>query len=269
VTADPARTPGENETIYTIGGLSPVVSVFSLLRARTASDFADWFRPGGEYLLRVADGMGFHTGDLSGFIDEAETAMRAGRTGADVAPAVNRLIAADLYADAAFGLPFLEWTPVWYELPLTAPVAYAEWRLRRVADQYAATIDHVSLPRFSRPGDVVSRGAPALESVSGFADRFAFADAILHLEWFDYVATECGIGVPPELIAETRSQTVGYYVGDLAVDDLDPTVRRLQYLLFTDDEWVRAVDDRYGLGSSLLSVWERVCRRERERFGGA
>ena len=244
------------------------MSVLSLLRARTPADFADWFEPGGEYLLRVAEGMGLHTGDLSGVIDEAGTAMRAGRTGADVAPAVNRLIAADLYADAAFGLPFLEWTPVWYELPMTAPTAYAEWRLRRVADQYATTIDHLSVPRFSRPTGVVSRGEPAIESVSGFADRFAFADAILHLEWFDYVAAECGIGVPPELIAETRSQTVGYYTGDLAIEDLDPTVRRLQYLLFTDDEWVRAVDERYGLGSSLLSVWEQVCRRERDRFGG-
>ena len=88
--------PIENETIYTIGGSISGVSVLSLLRARTASDFADWFRPGGEYLLRVADGMGFRTGDLSGFIDEAETAMRADRTGADVAPTVNRLVAADL-----------------------------------------------------------------------------------------------------------------------------------------------------------------------------
>lgn len=244
------------------------MSVLSLLRARTPADFADWFRPGGDYLLRVADGMGFHTGDLAGFLDEAETAMRAGRTGADVAPAVNRLVAATLYADAAFGLPFLEWTPAWYELPMTPPVAYADWRLRRVADRYATTIDYLSVPRFSRPRDVVSRGEPALASVSGFADRFAFADAVLHLEWFDYVAGECGLEVPPELVAETRSQTVGYYVGDLAVDDLDPTVRRFQSLLFTDDEWVRAVDERYGLDSVLLSLWERVCRRERERFGG-
>ncbi|MGQ4554553.1 hypothetical protein [Halobellus sp. GM3] len=244
------------------------MSVLSLLRARSPADFTDWFRPGAEYVLRVADGMGFHTGDLSGFIDEAETSMRAGRTGADVAPVVNRLIAADLYADAAFGLPFLEWTPVWYELSLAAPTAYAAWRLRRVADQYAATIDHITVPQFSRPTDVVVRGRPATAFVSGFADRFAFADAVLHLEWFDYVATECGLGVPPGLIEETRAQTVGYYVGDLDIDDLDPDVRRFQYLLFTDDEWARAVDDAYGLNSSLFSLWERVCRRERERFGG-
>jgi hypothetical protein len=244
------------------------VSVLSLLRARSPEDFADWFRPGGDYLLRVAEGMGFHTGDLAGFIDEAEAAMRAGRTGEDVAPAVNRLIAADLYADATFGAPFLEWMPTWYELGLAAPTAYAGWRLDRIADRYAATIDHVSRPRFSRPTDVVRHGRPAVGSVSGFADRFAFADAILHIEWFDYVAGECGLGVPPELIAEARTQVVGYYAGDLAMEDLDPTVRRLQYLLFTDDEWVRAVNERYDLNSTLFSVWERICRRERERFGG-
>jgi hypothetical protein len=53
------------------------------------------------------------------------------------------------------------------------------------------------------------------------------------------------------------------------MEELDPTVRRLQYLLFTDDEWVRTVNERYDLNSSLLAVWERVCSRERERFGGS
>jgi len=244
------------------------VTVLSLLHARKPADFADWFRPGGDYLLRIAEGMGFATGDLPGLLDEAEAAMRAGRTGEDVAPAVNRLIAADLYADATFGLPFLEWMPVWYELGLAGPTAYAGWRLDRIADRYAATIDHVSRPRFSRPTDVVRRGKPAVSFVSGFADRFAFADAILHLEWFEYVASECGIGVPPGLLGEARTQIVGYYTGDLALEEVDPTVRRLQYLLFTDDEWVRTVNERYDLGSSLLTVWERVCSRERERFGG-
>lgn len=245
------------------------MSLLSLLRARKPQDFADWFRPGGDYLLRVAEGMGIHTGDLPEFLDEAEAAMRANRTGEDVAPGVNRLIAADLYADATFGLPFLEWTPTWYELGLAAPTAYAGWRLDRVADRYAATIDQISRPRFSRPTDVVRRGRPAVASVSGFSDRFAFADAILHLEWFDYVAGECGLGVPPGLIGEARTQIVGYYAGDLAMADLDPTVRRLQYLLFTDDEWVRTVNERYDLNSTLLTVWERICSRERERFGGS
>ena len=257
------------QDVYTARRRTAGVTVLSLLRARKPPAFADWFRPGGDYLLRVAEGMGFPTGDLAGLLDEAEAAMRAGRTGEDVAPAVNRLIAADLYADATFGPPFLEWTPVWYELGLAAPTAYAGWRLDRIADAYAATIDHVSRPRFSRPTDVVRRGKPAVSFVSGFADRFAFADAILHLEWFDYVAGECGIRVPPGLIDEARAGIVGYYTGDLGLEDLDPTVRRFQHLLFTDDEWIRTVNERYDLGSTLLTVWERICRRERERFAGS
>ena len=71
------------------------------------------------------------------------------------------------------------------------------------------------------------------------------------------------------MIGEARTQIVGYYAGELVIEDLDPTVRRLQYLLFTDDEWVRTVNERYELNSSLLAVWERICSRERERFAGS
>ena len=192
--------------------------------------------------------------------------MRANRTGGDVAVEVARTIVADLLADAAFGPPFLEWTPLWYELALTGPTYYAEWRLKRVAREYARPLDHVSVPRFSRPRDVLYEGDPALERVSGFADRFAFADAIVHLEWFDYVATECGLPVPPELVRHTRAETVAYYVGEKEMDDLTPTVRRFQHLLFTDDVWAREVNRRYEMDSQLFTLWERILRRERQRF---
>jgi hypothetical protein len=210
--------------------------------------------------------MGFPTGDLPALVAEAETAMRQNRTGRDVATEVARMVAADLLADAAFGPPFLEWTPLWYELSLTGPTHYSEWRLRRVASQYTSILDHVSVPRFSRPHDVLVDGRPAVSHVSGFADRFAFADAVLHIEWFAYVARECGLPLPPELLERTRTETVELYVGRRTVDDLTPTVRRFQHLLFTDDEWAREVNDRYDLDSTLFSVWERVLRRERERF---
>ncbi|SFR36359.1 hypothetical protein [Halogeometricum limi] len=242
------------------------MTVFSLVPLRTPSDFADWYRPGADYVARVAEGMGFPTGDYPALVDEAETAMRANRTGENVAVEVARTITADLLADAVFGPPFLEWTPLWYEMALTAPTYYAGWQLRRVASAYAESLDHVSVPRFSRPRDVLYEGDPAIERVSGFADRFAFADAITHLEWFDYVATECGLPVPPELVARTREETVAYYVGEMAMDDLTPTVRRFQHLLFTDDVWVRDIDRRYDLDSTLFTLWERVLTRERERF---
>jgi hypothetical protein len=240
------------------------VTVLALVPLRSPADFADWYRPGADYVRRVVDGMDFQSAGLADRFEAGEAALRGNET--DVSPPVARTVAAELLADAAFGPPFLEWTPLWYELALTGPTHYAEHRLRRVAAQYAASVDSLTVPRASRPKDVLVRGRPATAHVSGFADRFAFADAVLHLEWFDYVASESGVDVPRELLDRTRRETVSVYVGDLDVADMSDDARRLQHLLFTDDEWVRAVDERYGLDSYLFGLWERVLTRERERF---
>jgi hypothetical protein len=191
--------------------------------------------------------------------------MRAGRT--DVRPDLARIIAADLYADAVFCEPYLEWTPLWYELALLAPVRFAETRLRSVADRYARELSHVTVPQFSRPRDVLVGGRPAVADVSGFRDRFLFADALLHLEWFVHVARESGIAVPESLVARTRAETVAWYA-DGATDpaDLSPDVRTFQRLLFADDRWVRRIDEAYELDSVLFSAWERLLREERRRL---
>jgi hypothetical protein len=240
------------------------VTVLGLLRLRSPADFADWYRPGADYVLRVVEGMDLPADGLADRLDAGEDALRANET--DVPDAVARTVAAELLADAAFGPPFLEWTPLWYELALTAPTHYSEYRLRRVAAQYAASLDTFTVPRASRPKDVLVRGRPATAGVSGFADTFAFADAVLHLEWFEYVADECGLDVPAGLIDRTMRETVRVYADGMAVEEMSPDARRLQHLLFTDDEWVRDVDDRYGLDSALFSLWARVLTRERERF---
>lgn len=242
------------------------MTVLTLVPLRTSADFADWFRPGAEYTLRVADGLGLETEGLPDVVDEAEAAMRERRAGTDVSESVARVVSSALLADAAFGPPFLEWTPVWYELALAGPTRYADWRLRRIASRYAKTLEHVSAPRFSRPRDVLVAGRPATAFVSGFADRFAFASALLHVEWFAAVAREWGLSLPDGLVERTRRETVALYVGRRSVADLSPDVRRFQRLLFTDETWVREVDDRYGLDSVLFDAWERVLRRERERF---
>jgi hypothetical protein len=241
------------------------VTVLALTTLRRPADFADWYRIGADYVIEVAEGVDL---DLDGFparVDEATAAMRAGRT--DVRPELARSIAADLYADAAFCEPYLEWTPLWYELALLGPVRYADARLRRVAGRYATGLGHVSVPQFSRPTDVLVGGRPAVASVSGFRDRFLFADAVLHLEWFVHVARESGIEVPETLVARTRRETVEWYASGAGdPDELSPDVREFQRLLFTDDRWVRRIDAAYGLDSWLFSVWERILREERERL---
>ncbi|XVH30525.1 hypothetical protein ACNS7O_08945 [Haloferacaceae archaeon DSL9] len=236
------------------------MTVLSLLGLRTADDFADWYRLGAEYTARVATGMSF-----DGALVDRERgveAMRAGR--ADVDPALGRAIAGTLLADAAFSEPFCEWMPLWYELGLYAPIRYADWRLGRVARRYARGLDAVSVPRYSTPDAVLVAGRPATAHVSGFARQFVLADAVLHLEWFVHAARESGVVVPQSLVERTRRESIAYYAGRRS--SLSPEVRRFQALLFTDDEWVRAIDRTYGLDSLLFTAWERILRAERERL---
>jgi len=238
--------------------------------------------------------------DLDALVAAGVDAMRDGRT--DVDPRVGRLIAADLLADAAFADPFCQWTPLWYELALAPFNALAERRLRAVARQYArgiadgdpvgsgsgagtgsgpgsgappgpdarseSTATEVPVPRFSRPRDVIVDGGSPVAGMgadpTGFARRFVLADALVHLEWYVHVAREAGVVVPDSLVARTRRETLRYWTGPSEADALSPDVRQFQALLFADDAWVRGIDESYGLESRLLSVWERLCRRERE-----
>jgi hypothetical protein len=238
------------------------VSVFSLLRLRTPADFADWYRIGAAYVERVAEGMGFDTGEFVDY-EAGVDAMRSGRPASEIDPAIRRSIAADLLADAVFSEPYCEWLPLWYELGLLGPVGYGEYRLRQIAATYGDGLS-ISVPRFSRPGDVLVDGQPAPRHVSGFGERFVLADALLHLDWFVHVARESGIAVPQPLVAQTREESLAYYTGRR--ESLSPRVREFQALLFTDDAWVREIDDCYGLNSALFGVWERLLGAERQRL---
>lgn len=241
------------------------MTVLSLLSLTSPADFADWYRIGAEYVLTVSDGMDFEIGSFEADYREATAAMRAGDT--DLRPELARSVAADLLADAVFCDPYCEWMPLWYELGLAPFNQVANYRLRGVARTYADGLSHVSVPRFSRPRDVYVGGRSALEYVDGFVDQFVFADALLHLEWYDHVARESGIAVPSDLVDRTREETIAYYTGHR--EQLSEEVRRFQELLFTDDAWVRDIDAAYGLDSALFGLWERLLREERERLATA
>ncbi|MES3161002.1 MAG: hypothetical protein PPP55_05460 [Halorubrum sp.] len=207
--------------------------------------------------------MGFDGADA---LDGESVTAELRRTPTELEPEAARSVATTLLADAAFCEPYCEWMPLWYELGLIAPVRYADWRLTRVARTIAEHANVTAVrPRFSRPGDVLVDGRPALEGVSGFRDRFLLADALLHLEWFVHVAEADGITVPTGLIERTRSASVAYYGGES--NQLPSDVRRFQALLFGDDEWVRRIDDAYHLDSRLFGLWERLLAEERRRLG--
>ena len=238
------------------------MTVLRLVALRHPREFADWYRFGADYVRDVAAGMDL---DLGEFPDLSAGATAALRSGDDLSDPQARSVAADLLADAAYLDPFSEWMPLWYELGLALGNAYAAFSLRRTARTVIGDLD-VSAPRFSRPTDVLVAGAPATRSprVRGFARRFVFANAVLHLEWFVHVARESGVDVPPALVARARAETVAHYGRGAP---LSPEIREFQRLLFADDAWVRRIDEAYGLDSALFSVWERLLTRERERLG--
>ncbi len=248
--------------------LRPLVSL------RSPADFADWFRAGVEYTIRVARALDIDPAPLPAHRDEGVAAMRANRT--DVSPALARTIGAVLSGDAAFGRPFLRWTPRWYRFLLAGPIALADRRLSRVAAPYADR-GGVDRPSFSTPDavadgaplhDAGADGAPSLDlSGLGFADRFLLADAVLHVEWFRDVAAVCDLSVPAALLDRTHRESVAVYAGQRG--SLSPAARRVQFALFGDDAWVRDVNATYRLNSTLLSVWEGILRRERRRLGAA
>ncbi len=240
-----------------------------LLSLRTPADFADWFRAGSEYTLRVARSLDLDTGSFHSDYRRGLAAMREDET--EIDPEVARVVAGVLLGDAAFGRPYLPWTPRWYRLLLAGPIALADRRLSAVAEPYTqrARADGngpVERPTFSRPDDVNLDGTPlsAMLSELSFAERFLLADAILHVEWFRDVARHCGITVPESLLNRTIRESAAYYSGRRAT--LSPAVRRVQHALFADDAWVRDVDVTYGLNSTLLGLWERILRRERRRL---
>lgn len=242
------------------------MTLLSLLRLRGPPDFADWVRLGGEYVRGVTRGMGFDApGALEHRLERGVAALRADRR--DLPDAAARPLVATLLADAAFPAPFCEWTPLWYELALAVPNAAASRRLRAVAREYAAGLT-VGAPRFPRPRDVLVDGRPATAWVDGFADRFRLADAVLHLDWYVYVARAAGVAVPEGLVDRTRRESARHWAkgGDETAPGLSPRVREFQHHLFADDAWVRGIDEAYGLESALLGVWERLLRAERARL---
>lgn len=269
------------------------MTLLRLLSARDVADFAEWYRAGAEYTDRVADGMGFDRdgADRIGtdpVAEPAETvaALREGRT--DLSPAASRVVAATYLGDAAFGRPFLAYTPRWYRLALAGPVALAARRLRRVAAPFRegvavdtavgdgdsdrrvdASRTRALEPEYTAPSGLAV-GVDAVASVrdsggfEAFERSFVLADAVLHAEWFAHVADAAGIAVTEGLIERTVQESAAYYTGGR--ERLSPDVRRFQRLLFLDDAWVRDVDASYRLNSALFGVWERILREERRRL---
>lgn len=239
---------------------------------REPSDVAPYFRHGADYVVEVADRMDRDVGGLTDRIDRAERAMREDRVAVD--DDVAELIGAVLVGDAEFWRPLGAWLPRGYALMMRGFDHPVRRKLLRMAGRYTDTLDvggrldHLvaflraypgvragfDAPLFSLPADHPVDGRPPTRSVDGFDDRVVLGDAVLHVEWYRWVADRVGVPVDEALCDRAIEQTVPYLTGHR--DTLDDDVARFQRALFVDSDWIRGVHDHYDLSSWL---WRRTA----------
>ncbi|MDZ7687905.1 MAG: hypothetical protein U5J64_04135 [Halobacteriales archaeon] len=237
-------------------------------------DVAPYFRFGADYLLEVADDMGWEYGSLDETAERAYESMRDGET--DVPEDVERLIAAVLVADAEYWWPIGRWLPRGYALLMRGLSHALRRKLLKLAGVYTETLEDVSgfgsvfdefyhayptvrerlgTPGYSNPRDCIVEGQPATAHVRGlsldaFARRTVLGDSVLHVEWYEYVAEETGVEYDADLCAQTKRESPAYFAG--VTDELSDDVRELQLAMFTDDDWIRRFHDEYSLRSVLF-----------------
>jgi hypothetical protein len=234
---------------------------------RSPEDVAPYFRFGAEYVVDVADSMGWEH-DLDETVEDAYEAMRDGRT--DVRDDVEALVSAVLAADAEYWHPIGRWLPRGYALLMRGLSHALRRKLLRLAGVYTDTYaggprefygahpsvrDALGAPVFSRPSDHPVDGKPATEHVRGlsldaFARRTVLGDSVLHVEWYEYVAESVDVEYDTALCERAVDESPAYFAG--VSDGLSDGVRELQRAMFTDDDWIRSFHDEYSLRSVLF-----------------
>ncbi len=231
------------------------MTVFRLLLPGTldtperAAEYTDC---GGRYVLDVSRAMGFDVDDLPERVDNAVEAMEAGEV--DVDDDVADVVATVLVGDVEFYTAFIDWFPMKYRV-FARPL---EWtfnpRLLDVASRYVAERGVQELRAdmsYSDADDHVVDGEPAMSYVDGVGDRTVLADSVLHTEWYHDAASRLDVEVDTGLVERTLEESPGYFCG--VEDELSADAAAFQRALFRDSDWLRDVEEAYGLDSWVMT----------------
>lgn len=249
---------------------------------RDPEDVAPYFRFGADYLVDVADEMGWEH-DLHGTADRAEEALHEGET--DPPEDEAALIGAVLLADAEYWWPIGRWLPRGYALLMRGLSHALRRKLLRLAGIYTDTFEggfgefyhayptvreRLGTPGFSKPSEHAVEGEPATAHVGGlsldsFERRTVLGDSVLHVEWYTYVADATGVDYDEELCDRAIEESPAYFAG--VSDSLSDDVRELQHAMFTDDDWIRRFHEEYELSSVLFRHAADGIERTAEELG--
>ncbi|MFP4632796.1 MAG: hypothetical protein ACLFMT_05100 [Halobacteriales archaeon] len=229
---------------------------------------AAYFGFGADYVVDVADELGWSHGGLDGTTERARAALERGET--ELEGRERKLVGAVLVGDAEFWWPMGRWLPPGYALLMRGLSHALRRKLLRLAGDITGTLetgprefygaypsvrDRVGQPEFSEPEDHEVDGRPPTEYVPGigldsFARRTVLGDSVLHVEWYEYVADAVDVDYDSELCRRARDESPAYFAG--VGDELSDDVRELQRAMFGDAGWIREFHDHYELRSLLF-----------------
>jgi hypothetical protein len=233
------------------------MSVFKLQNLQQPKDFALWFRHGAEYIERVANGMDY---PLNGYPDLRKDACEAIKANEQKPPEqTGRLVATVLVADADWAHPYPTYMPTWYTAMTGLLLRHIVDQLDRVSEMYAKYLSkqftNFPRPEYHTSNEVMLGNKQAIAYLDTVGERFRFADAILHIDWFEYAIRQSPINGPDkEFFDRARKESVAYFTG--RTRNLSDDIRNFQRLLFTDIDWIRQINYGYNLNSWLFDLWE-------------
>ncbi len=230
------------------------MTVFKLLLPwvmNSPQDAAEYVEFGARYVEDVAEALERDVGDLAERRENAREAMEQGDT--DVDDDVAELVSTVLVGDAAFYSAFVDWFPLKYRV-FARPL---EWtfnpKLREVAARYVGddlVEEMLQEMEYSAAEDHVVDGRPAMSYVEGVGDRTVLVDSVLHVEWYRDACERLDVEHDAARLRRTVEESPAYFAGRR--DGLSEVVAETQRYLFLDAEWLRRVDDAYGLDSWVM-----------------
>lgn len=200
------------------------MSLLSLYREFLADkdQIADYFLMDSQYLSNVAAVNGFYSGNFEdNVLGQAESIRN------QEAPDNPEYFLRMMEAEAKWSSATFMWkeTPLRYIMNIGPKLI--ERKIRK-AEQTLTDKQVSELIEYCHPSDY-----PNVNARNNFGEGSSFGEAILHLDWIEYVAEPAEIELEERLIKETRRETFEYYFGER--ESLSEDVRTFQLSLWAND----------------------------------
>lgn len=233
------------------------MSLISLYREFLADEerVADYFLMDSQYLANVAEMNNFDTGDFEQNVERQENSIRKGRLNREPEYFLRMMDAEAKWPTASF-----RWKKTPFRHVMILGTELAGRRVRSAKNRITDEMASRSI-RYSRPTDFLD-----VDARKDFGDGSSFGEAILHLDWLEYVAQPTEIRLDDKLIRKTRKETLQYYFEGR--DSLSEEVENLQLSLWANDvEWIENLHRYYSDSGFFQEIADNITSGVEYEFG--